>query len=412
MKEKVILLCVGYPSTGKTTSTQRLQFEFSQLRNVDLLTTLSIRHSLGLMDNLDSETDRQRVYSELVRLADTKLREGTEVLLLDGNFNSRKRREPVYELAKKYDAELILMECRVDDHDEIERRLNFRKKNTEAIANRAASQELYNLIKNDSDTLQDDALPSGRHPTHLEYYTDSQTVVIRHIEEGKEHHSQWIEEIRKGLLPGRVAKKPAAIEAIIFDIGGVIQALRWESVANRLTSIRSDLTMDQFRNSLYYEKEISFGLYEVGKLSSDEFWKTMTRRLELNPSRTVEVRESFKHLYGPIDTEMAGLLKSLKEKYRLFVLSNSCPELEDAIRNHSEFYEIFEKLYFSHRIGFKKPDKQTYRTILRENNLSAESCCFIDDVPRNIEAARELGLQGFLFVSPHRLKEDLKSLLP
>ena len=61
-----VVICVGYPSTGKTTSTQRLYFDLANDHQVALLTTLSIRDSLGLMESLHSETDRQKVYNQII----------------------------------------------------------------------------------------------------------------------------------------------------------------------------------------------------------------------------------------------------------------------------------------------------------------------------------------------------------
>ena len=86
------------------------------------------------------------------------------------------------------------------------------------------------------------------------------------------------------------------------------------------------------------------------------------------------------------------------------------PELQENVESN-DFYHIFDKIYFSHKIGLKKPGKEFFEYVLKENNLNPEECIFIDDAPKNIDAANELGFKGILFLSSYRLEENLKKIL-
>src|SRR3989338_2922720 len=349
-----VVICVGYPSTGKTTSTQRLYFDLANDHQVALLTTLSIRDSLGLMESLHSETDRQKVYNQIVHLTNEKLIDGSQIIILDGNFN-----------------------------------------------------------KDSSDPLLDDQFPDIPY-TLLEYNTETQTLkTTKTNHQGSSILKKVTESLKRSASPQSEKNAQAfqCVKSFLFDIGGVLQSLRWEAVSNELNDLKPDLTMDAFRNALYFEKEKGFGLYETNKISTSEFWKLMAKRLDINPSEAHRLADAFGHLYGPTDSEMIDLLSEIKKSYPLFILSNSCPELEKAVLKNHRFYDVFDHVYFSHRIGYKKPSIESYLYVLEKNNLKPHECVFIDDVAKNVSEAQNLGFFGILYLSPTKLRKTLSPWL-
>ncbi|MBI2501032.1 MAG: HAD-IA family hydrolase [Deltaproteobacteria bacterium] len=407
MKNPTIILCVGHPSTGKSTSTQRIQFELARTRNVDLLTTMSIRKELGLFKDLWAEKGRDLVYEEITRHTEERLARGADLIVLDGNFNKRRRREAIYAVARRHRADVVVLECYVNDLNEIKERMDYRQKNQEAIANRASSLDLYHLIKEETESLEEDLLPGGQKPLILHFNTDTQIVSLCNVAAKDGALPSVAEQIRACLSRESSHARESQVKAFLFDIGGVLQSLRWEAVSNRLADLKANLSMDEFRNALYYEKEKYFGRYEVAKMPPHEFWGMMAQRLDLPEGAIHGIREAFADLYGPVDSEMIDLVARLHGSYRLFILSNSCPELEGAICRDGSFYRQFEKIYFSHRIGFRKPDPEAFRFVLKENDLKANECLFVDDVSHNVNVAQEIGMQGLLFLSPARLKKTL-----
>ena len=85
------------------------------------------------------------------------------------------------------------------------------------------------------------------------------------------------------------------------------------------------------------------------------------------------------------------LLLSLKSKYRTFLLSNINPIHYNHIMNYlkNDFgFEgndhLFEKVYYSHLIGKRKPNAEIFEQVLTENNLDPAETLFIDDSPQHI----------------------------
>ena len=91
--------------------------------------------------------------------------------------------------------------------------------------------------------------------------------------------------------------------------------------------------------------------------------------------------------------------------------SNSFLELERQVQLDKSVYQNFDKVYFSHKIGFKKPSLDSYRFVLNDIELEGNECIFIDDVSDNIRAAEEVGMHGILFVSVQDLLKKLQNYI-
>jgi len=69
---------------------------------------------------------------------------------------------------------------------------------------------------------------------------------------------------------------------------------------------------------------------------------------------------------------------------------------------------LFEKTYYSHFVGLRKPDSAFFEKVLNENGLVAEETLFIDDIAANLEPAKALGIQTFLMQAPDTVQDFIK----
>ena len=94
---------------------------------------------------------------------------------------------------------------------------------------------------------------------------------------------------------------------------------------------------------------------------------------------------------------LVGELK--RAGYRLYVLSNMSREFIDFLRR-ADVYALFDGEVVSCEEGTVKPEPRIYRILLDRYGLDPAQTLFIDDRAANIAAAREAGIDGFLF-DPH-----------
>ena len=89
--------------------------------------------------------------------------------------------------------------------------------------------------------------------------------------------------------------------------------------------------------------------------------------------------------------ENTRLLKPLKEKYRLFGLTNWSAETFPIAFEKFPFFQIFEGIVVSGEEKIIKPDKAIFEFLLNRYQIKAEETLFIDDSSENILAARKMG---------------------
>lgn len=194
---------------------------------------------------------------------------------------------------------------------------------------------------------------------------------------------------------------PDGIKNIIFDLGGVILNIDYHKSVNSFKS----LGCDDF-DEIYSQQKQSglFDLLETGKISNQTFINEMLLFL---PSgiKPKQVIRAWNAMLLNLPEERIIRLKKLKEQYRIFLLSNTNQIHEEAftkkIQNENSIEsleELFEQVYFSHKIKLRKPNKDVFEFVLNQNDLKAEETLFIDDSPQHLEGAKKLGIKTILYV--------------
>jgi len=192
------------------------------------------------------------------------------------------------------------------------------------------------------------------------------------------------------------------IKNIIFDLGGVIINLDNQRTEDAFTS----LGVKDFRTYFGHGHASSFFKeYEVGRLSDQQFVDSIRQLTGLTvPDETIV--DSWNALLLDFPPERIQLLKQLRKSYRLFLFSNTnalhlaaLQKIYTGTFGEGSLEDHFEKTYYSHLMGMRKPDKESFEHILQENQLNAGETMFVDDAIINVEGAEKVGLRG-LFLRP------------
>jgi 2-haloacid dehalogenase len=125
----------------------------------------------------------------------------------------------------------------------------------------------------------------------------------------------------------------------------------------------------------------------------------------------VAYRERWEEMLGgPIDGTVA-ILEELRDRgLPLYALSNWSAETWPFAAERYPFLDWFADIVISGEAGVAKPDPRIYRRIIDRNGLDPTTTVFIDDVAANVEAGKELGFIGLLYVDPAGLGGDLAGL--
>ncbi|MBR6936836.1 MAG: HAD family phosphatase [Prevotella sp.] len=188
------------------------------------------------------------------------------------------------------------------------------------------------------------------------------------------------------------------IRCILFDLGGVVITIDQDQAVKRFKEI--GLKDAEKRLDPYTQTGI-FGDLEAGAISAEQF-RVELSKLVGRELTFQECRYAWTGYCKEVpQRNLEALLKLREQGYRIVLLSNTNPYMMDwALSNdfdgdgHSLKY-YFDELYMSFQVKLMKPNDLFYRHVLRKEKLFPQECLFVDDGPRNVAAASQMGIQTF-----------------
>jgi glucose-1-phosphatase len=199
------------------------------------------------------------------------------------------------------------------------------------------------------------------------------------------------------------------IKNIIFDLGGVIMDIDVKQTMNAFSALGLKNIHEYFGHGFAAS---FFSDHEAGKISDDAFLSEIKKLLNSEVSQG-DLIEAWNALLLRFPPERIALLKEIRSRYRLFLYSNTnaihYKKFSEIYRHsfHGELEDLFEKAYFSHDLGHRKPDLGGYQQIIRENQLDPKLTLFVDDALMNVEGAIKAGLKG-LYLPPGLFITDIR----
>ncbi|MFM8911762.1 MAG: HAD family hydrolase [Flammeovirgaceae bacterium] len=199
----------------------------------------------------------------------------------------------------------------------------------------------------------------------------------------------------------------SAIKNIIFDLGGVLLNLDVNRTYQQLATL-GGVTVEAMRQQA--GSVAFFAEYEKGKISSADFRAELRRHLNTDVT-DAKLDEAWNAMLLDFPAEKLMLLQSLGNTHRTFLLSNTneihLQSFTGTLRQMGvpQFDVFFERAYYSHLLGLRKPDHAIFEQVLKAERLLPGETLFIDDTHANVEAARELGIIAVHLGHPDQLFE-------
>jgi FMN phosphatase YigB (HAD superfamily) len=108
--------------------------------------------------------------------------------------------------------------------------------------------------------------------------------------------------------------------------------------------------------------------------------------------------------------ETLELVRQLHGDYRLFILSDTNEEHWQHVSKNYLDAHLFERVFLSHRERMGKPDPRLFEHVLETIGCPASHCLFVDDKPENVQAARALGINAYVYSPTFNLYAELAYL--
>jgi glucose-1-phosphatase len=200
----------------------------------------------------------------------------------------------------------------------------------------------------------------------------------------------------------------SGIKNIIFDFGGVIIPVDPMAYAGGMVDLgcRDIKSLhEQFMRDQVYMR------FETGQISPEEFRKLLRTSID-NHATDEHLDQAWNLILGEISPLRVKFLESLRNDFRTFLLSNTN-------KIHYDYYnekfcrsfgyhsldDLFEKAYYSFKIGLYKPYPEIYDFVLKDSGLNPEETVFIDDNLSNIQAAAKCGIRALQLTDIESLED-------
>lgn len=186
-----------------------------------------------------------------------------------------------------------------------------------------------------------------------------------------------------------------AIEAVIFDFGGVLTSSPFEAFTR--FEIERGLPADIIRRTnAANHLENAWAKFERAEVDIDTFDELFaTESLALGAE--VRGRDVLPLLQGSLRPEMVEALKRIKAQFKTGCITNNLPA--NAIGSMTgrslyiaEVMVLFDHVIESAKIGLRKPDPRIYQLMVETLKVDPNNCVYLDDLGVNLKPAREIGM--------------------
>jgi putative hydrolase of the HAD superfamily len=199
-----------------------------------------------------------------------------------------------------------------------------------------------------------------------------------------------------------------SIKAIVFDFAGVIEL---NDSGNPMIAIAKavGVPLEDFKKEYFKYNHLS----NVENMR----WEDMILKVAgvfgvVTKEIQNEIAEIIKAVYAKriINTELTDMLPRLRQQgLKTAIFSNNTTELRERLIE-TGIINLFDEVIISAEIGFQKPHKEAFEILFEKLKVKPEEVVFIDDTPKSLEKADEIGYTPILFTTNKKLRANLQEL--
>jgi len=203
------------------------------------------------------------------------------------------------------------------------------------------------------------------------------------------------------MSPSRVSTP----EAVVMDLGDVM--IRWEPHKAIAAAVG-----EEEAHRFLAATDFDFRAWNHEQDAGRPWAEAEDRACRTHPhwrTHVLAYRRNFRLSVEHAITGTVAIVQRLHDAgVPLFGLTNWSAELFPFARERHRFLDLFEDIVVSGEERIAKPDPAIFDVLQRRVGRPLDRCVYVDDSPRNVEAAGRAGLDAIAFVGPERLRADLR----
>ena len=204
------------------------------------------------------------------------------------------------------------------------------------------------------------------------------------------------------------------IKTIAFDLGGVIITIDQSQAIQRFKEIGA-VEVEKYLDP--YTQTGIFGDLEHGLISAEDFRKELGRLMgkEFTAEQCAYAWQGYAKEVPQRNLDTVTRLR--QQGYRVVLLSNTNSYMMEWAmsptfdgKGHA-LKDYFDHCYLSYQMKMMKPSEEIFREVLRQEQTFPHEVLFVDDGPRNVASASQIGFRTFCPVNGSDWTEEIYKFL-
>jgi putative hydrolase of the HAD superfamily len=202
-------------------------------------------------------------------------------------------------------------------------------------------------------------------------------------------------------------------KAVVFDYGRVISLDPVDEALEEMARLAGVPTAVFERIRMIYRND-----YDRGSMRGRAYYQMVMREAGVPVTNTRDfdtladrITLLDVHSWARINGETEALMCAIREAgYKVGVLSNMP---HDFLENEPDVFRVFnlcETCIFSCRYNLIKPEGEIYQVLIDALDCAPEEIVFFDDIPVNVEGARNMGIKAYRWESAKTARGILAGL--
>lgn len=192
---------------------------------------------------------------------------------------------------------------------------------------------------------------------------------------------------------------------IFFDWGGVVANDPGDEFLGLLLK-QIGATDDQIREIF----KTYMSRFMRGQISEAEYWSELNKHYGFKIHDSIS--DEFKKWRGLVaNQDILALVKEAKTKGLQTAIFSNVIEPTYNVLQQAGYYDQFDEIVASCKVGFAKPQTEIYQLALAQLNATSSQSIFIDDKQANLDPAAKMGFATILAQNPDQIIRDVRHVL-
>jgi len=201
--------------------------------------------------------------------------------------------------------------------------------------------------------------------------------------------------------------KTNKIEALLFDLGGVLVEIDFERMFHHwqpLTTLSVAEMKSLFHFDAAYEK------HERGEIGADTYFAHLRTLLKLEGSDE-QIAAGWNAIFIAEISETLDAIRRINNTIPCYAFTNTNAAHQAAWSSmFPAVAPLFKRVFSSWQLGLRKPEQRAFAAVVAAIGVPADSILFFDDTLENIEEAKRAGLATVRVFSADDTQQALAAL--